>query len=509
MNLSWKNALTILFFIVVSGTGIRLYNLDKNAFVADEFLDINSSYGYTQTGEWKAWDFNFGKLSEVNKNVPRDERATIYKWQVAQVFHFFAPTERNARLVSVLWGAITVGIIFWSTYVFTKRKEIGLIASFLFAFSMSGIIFDRTLRMYAMFLPMYLALSTFAFLALEKAYQGKISLLTVFWKKYGINLPYAFLTGIFFVLSLLTHQLTGTFVFFIAVYIVVRAFQEWRQKHGLLNKYFLLFAFGGIAIVLIAIFFPKFFRSYASGLFFFENNYGYVKYILREYYHPFFGVILLGFGSFWLAKREKLTKESLFVTLSLLVPLSMAIWLWRRNMGAQYIFFAQSFVCILTAIGVFGFWKLVDEKYTLTIKKSLLLLLVIIILVPNFGYFFLENNAFHETSTGENPNYRKVFTYFKKNKLATDVLVTRNMRNYYFSGAKVPVYDLGDEISKTKLSQGEIEKLMVEHKTGWIILSDNDYDYVAKGVKEHLAKNLVRVSNDQVRGSIDVFTWGR
>jgi len=50
---------------------------------------------------------------------------------------------------------------------------------------------------------------------------------------------------------------------------------------------------------------------------------------------------------------------------------------------------------------------------------------------------------------------------------------------------------------------------MAEYKTGWIILSDNDYDYVAKGMKEYFAKNLTLVSNDQVRGAIDVYTWGR
>ncbi|PIP25900.1 MAG: hypothetical protein COX32_00920 [Candidatus Moranbacteria bacterium CG23_combo_of_CG06-09_8_20_14_all_41_28] len=509
MSLSWKNTLIVLLAIVILGTGIRLYNLDNNSFVADEFLDINSSYGYTQTGEWKAWDFNFGKLSEVNKNVPRDERATIYKWQVAQVFHFLAPTERNARLISVLWGAISIGVIFWSTFVFTRKKEIGLIASFLFAFSISGIIFDRTLRMYAMFLPMYLVAATCTFLALEKTYQGKRMLLKMMWDKGGLNLPYTLLAVLFFILSLLTHQLSGTLVFFVAVYLLVRAIQEFLSGKGLRNKYVFFFSLGAILIFVVALFFSDFFRSYAAGLIFFDNNYGYVKYFFREYYHPFVGLSLVAFGSWWLATRESLKKESLFLTLSLIVPLVMAIWLWRRNMGAQYISFAQSFLIILSSIGIFGLWRIWCERFAYSTKQSLIALVFLILLVPNFGYFFLENNTFHETSTGDNPNYRKVFTYFKKNHLESDVLVTRNMRNYYFADAKVPVYDLGDEISKTKLSQTEVEKLMAEYQTGWIILSDNDYDYVAKGMKEYLAKNLTKVSNDQVRGSIDVYTWGR
>jgi len=506
--MNWKDTAKIFIVIVLLGTSLRLYHLGQNSFVSDEFLDINSSYGYTQTGEWKAWDFNFGKISEVNHNVPRDERAVIYKWQVAQVFHFLAPTEQNARLVSVLWGIISLCVIFWSTFIFTRKKEISLIASLLFAVSISGIIFDRTLRMYAMFFPMYLLVSTFSFLALEKEYKGKIQIFSFFWKKFGINILYTFLAGISFLLALLTHQLTSVLLFFFAVYLLMRAVQEWKYAKKLLNKYTLLFSLGIVSVLFVALFFPKFFRSYAGGLIFFDNNYGYIKYIVREYYHPFFGLMLLAFGSWWLAERENLKKESLWLTLSFLVPLAMAIWLWRRNIGAQYIYFAEAFLHILVAIGIFGLWKIVCEKYSLTKQKRLFVLVLIVVLVPNFGYFFLENNTYHETSSGSNPNYRKAFTYFKKNHVSTDVLVTRNMRNYYFAGEKVPVYDLGDEISRTRLSQAEIEKLMQEYKTGWIILSDNDYDYVAKGVKEYLAKNLTRVSNDQVRGSIDVFTWG-
>ncbi len=509
MSLSWKNTKIILLALIILGTGIRLYHLDQNAFVADEFLDINSSYGYTQTGEWKAWDFNFGKLSEVNKNVPRDERAILYKWQVATLFQFVAPTERNARLISVLWGALSIGIIFWSAFVFTKKKEIGLIASFLFVFSISGIIFDRTLRMYAMFLPMYLLASTYAFLALERIYEGKNALLKMFWEKTGLHLVYTFLAILFFIGSLLTHQLTGTLVFSLTFYIIVRAIQEFRSGKGMKNKYVTFLILGGIVLFLIALFFPRFLRSYTAGLVFFENNYGYVKYFFREYYHPILGLLFVSYGSWWLSSRQSLKKESLFITLSLLVPFAMAIWIWDRNMGAQYIFFSQSFVAILSAIGIFGIWKIWCDTFAYTINKSLVTLVFLIIVTPNFGYFFLENNTFHETSTGDNPNYRKVFTYFKKNHLESDVLITRNMRNYYFSGAKVPVYDLGDEISRTKLSQKEVEKLIAGYKTGWIILSDNDYDYVEKGVKEYLAKNVTRVSNDQVRGSIDVYRWER
>src|SRR3989344_8489634 len=129
--MNWKQTLSTLAIIVLLGAGLRFYSLGYNSFVSDEFLDINSAYGYAQTGQWRAWDFNFGKLSEVNLNVPRDERAVVYKWQVAQLFRFFPPTETVARSVSVFWGMISIGVIFWATYMMTKRREIALIAALL------------------------------------------------------------------------------------------------------------------------------------------------------------------------------------------------------------------------------------------------------------------------------------------------------------------------------------------------------------------------------------------
>ena len=508
-----KSATTykLLILIIIIGALLRFFGLGNNSFVSDEFLDMNSAYGYAQTGEWRAWDFNFGQPSEVNINVPRDERAAVYKWQVAQLFKFLPPTETVARSVSVLWGIISIGVIFLAALVMTKRREIALIAALLFAVSVSGIIFDRTLRMYAMFFPLYLATATLAFLALERGYAGRISFFQTLWKKLGINSLFGIPAVLLFILSLLTHQLTGTLIFSVAVYLLARTFQIYRHAGTLRHKYSILLLLGLTAMIAVAMLFPKFFRSFAGGLIFFENHYSYLGYVLRDYYHPLLAIFLMIFGVWWISKREKLNKEGLWLSISLLVPLAMAIFLWRRNIGAQYIFFVQSFALILIASGVFGIWKLIGEKWTpgvIDTKKSLIIMGLLILLVPNFGYFGEENNTYHQTSSGSNPNYRKVFTYFKKQHLDTDVLITRNGRNYYFSGANVPVYDLGDEISRTRLSQADLEKLMNEYPTGWVILSDNDYDYVGKDVKEFLNKNLTRVSNDQVRGAIDVFTWG-
>ncbi|MEP7162516.1 MAG: hypothetical protein ABI747_02005, partial [Candidatus Moraniibacteriota bacterium] len=190
MNVTKKQAVVAFTLILLLGAILRFALLGENSFVADEFLDMNSAYGYRQTGEWKAWDFNFGQLAEMNANVARDERAFVYKWQVAALFGFLSPTEAHARTMSVLWGILSIAVVFWSTLVFTRKKEIGLLAAFLTAVSVSAIIYSRRLRMYAMFFPVYLALATTLFAFYEREYRGKMAFLRSLWQKYGLNLAY-------------------------------------------------------------------------------------------------------------------------------------------------------------------------------------------------------------------------------------------------------------------------------------------------------------------------------
>ena len=508
MHITWKRTWQVLALIVFLGAGMRLYDLGNNSFVADEFLDINSSYGYAKTGTWQSWDFNFGQPAVVNLNEARDERAAAYKWQVAALFRFLPPTEGNARLVSVLWGIFSIVVVFWAGYFYTRKKTIGLLAAFFFAVSISAIIFDRRLRMYAMFLPVYLALATILFAFFERAYEGKSTLLKKTWERFGINLLYLAPLLLLLALNALVHGLSLSIIPVFGVYALWMMVSVWRKEHTLKNKYGAVVGLGILGGILALVFFPKLVRLGLGTLVWFDDHYSYLEYVLRDFAHPLLGLLLVGFGSFVIWKRLGREKEALWLTLSLLVPLTMAIWFWRRNAGPQYIFFVQSFALLLSAAGGYGLLKVVEERFHEWGKKGMITMGVFLVfLLPNWGYFLEENNTYHETSTGGNPNYRKVFDYFKKNKEAGDVLITRNFRNYYWSGTQVPVYDFGGELSEAKFSLAELERIVAEHPHGWVIVSTNDYDYISHDVEVYFKKNMEQVSNAQVRGDVEVYRW--
>ena len=508
MSLTWKRTVQILCLIVVLGAGTRLYQLGNNSFVADEFLDMNSSYGYFQTGKWQAWDFNYGKPAEMNLNDARDERAILYKVQVAALFHVLAPTEGSARLVSVFWGVFSILVLYWAGYFYTRKRTVGLIAAFLFAVSISGIILDRRLRMYAMFFPVFLLFATALFATFERVYTGKGKILLGFAKRFGLH-PVALAVSIVLgVCSLLTHSLSVNIVPIFGSYLVLSAYGVWRKTDTLRQKYAITVGGAMLFLVITLIFFPESARVFTKEITWFDNHYSYFGYFFRDYSQPLLAILLAIFGVKTLWKDLKRPQEALFLSLATLVPLALAVWFWKRNVGAQYIFFAQSFLMLLVACGVYGVLRVVREHLgVFGARRVVVTLLFALLLIPHYGYFLEENNTYHETSTGGNPNYRKVFDYFKKNKGPEDVLLTRNFRNYYWSGAKVKVYDFGGELSQAKLSLAEVQTMVAEHPHGWAILSTNDYDYISHDAELYFKKNMEQVSNAQVRGAIEVYRW--
>ncbi len=498
---------TVWVFLVICllvGALFRFPGLGTNSFVADEFLDINSTYGYHQTGEWRAWDFNYGAPSQVNENSARDERAFVYKWQVAALFSVLPPTEATARSVSVLWGLISILVVAWSAWIFTRRADMSLVAALLAAISISAIIYSRRLRMYAMFFPLYLGAATAWYAFYEAEYRGQLALVKRVYERYQVHLGYLGLALALSALAFLTHGLTVHLVIVLGVYVALRSW-ETRTMSWQRNPYLLTLGAGFVGGALLLITHLELLRSVPNRL---EDHFGYIAHLFRDFASVPIGIAVTAYGlAAWYRRDQTARRASLYLGISILVPLLLAIFLWLRNVGAQYIYFIQSFVMIAAAIGLVSLYEALRARFAWEGRRTLLLgAFVLLALVPNWGYFLEENNTYHETSSGDNPNYRKVFAFVKKELKPGDVLVTRNFRNYYWSGAAVPVIDFGGELSKVKFSLTELQAVEANAAGRvWFVASDNDLDYVAKDVDTYLRDRYERVSNDQVRGSISVY----
>ncbi|KKW05898.1 MAG: hypothetical protein UY41_C0038G0004 [Candidatus Moranbacteria bacterium GW2011_GWE1_49_15] len=498
----------LLALTVLLGAWARLHDLGKKTLVADEFLDMNSSFAYHETGIWQAWDFNLNAVDTRDVYAPRDERAWIYKWQVAKVFDFLIPTEEVARSVSVFWGLVSIILTYFLTVSYTGSRRIGLLVAFLIAISPMAITFSRKLRMYAMFYPVYMILSWLLFKFYEKRYKGKKMLLKFFDSKIGVNMQFGLPLAIVAALSLHLHLLTLNIALVFFFYVLVQAILNFRKEKAIFNnKYAIHLSLMVFLVAIAAAVSPKFIGAFNGSFKFFMDNTEYFTMIMRDYSSAFW-VVFFGISGFvYLYFFENKKKESVWLAVSLLVPLFLAAFTWRRVQGSQYIFFVHSFLVTLISSGIYATALFFKKNLNFHPKRFFAVcILLSLLLLPDYSYF---SNKESEYVASESDNYREGFKFVRKKLVEGDVIITRNFRNYYLSGANVKVYDFGGERAERKVSVEELTRIMETDRHGWVIFFDNDRLFFNKEARDYVENNLKKVEDKKLKGDMEIYTWGK
>ena len=522
MRFSGKKIFIILAVIILLGTFFRFYKLGEVSFSADEFLGVNVAYGYLQTGEWKRWDFNLGKLADDkpyfktvfdfdiwNGGEKSYTRAWVYNWQITQALKFLpADKESTFRAVSALWGVITILIIYLISKAFTGSKIIGLISAFLFAVSIDGITFDRKVRMYAMFLPVFLLFSYFVYQFFESRKYFGSELAEKIKLKTGFNIIYAIPAIVLGILSMHLHLLAISIIPAIITYFLALALIKFKNKKILLNRYAVYILVIFVSSATLFIFYPNILALLKS-LLTPDDHFSYIGKVLNDYASAALAIIIMLSGMVYLWKKKR--KESVFISSLFFTTLLMAVFFWNRSAGGQYIFFIKPFQIILLASGIYFTAEFIGKNFRQYGKKvRWVSLLILLLLLPNYAYFFQENNAYCQNSNSEHPNYKKAFGHFLKNKREGDALITRGFRNYYFAGANVNLITFGGERSAKedrKLTEERLKKIRRENPCGWLIWSKSDENFISKDAREYISKKLPRVSNSRVREPISAYRW--
>jgi len=304
------------------------------------------------------------------------------------------------------------------------------------------------------------------------------------------------------------HLLTINIIPAILVYFLALAFVEFRNRKVFLNRYAIYILITAVLSVALFIFYPNI-SSLLKSFLTLDNHFSYFGKVLNDYASVILTPIITIAGIIYLWKKKR--KECVFISSLFFTALLMAVFFWNRNAGEQYIFFAKPFQIILLASGIYFTAEFVGKNFKRYGKKvRWASLLILLLLLPNYAYFFQENNAYHQNSNSELPNYRKVFNYFLKKRGADDILITRNFRNYYFAGANVNIATFGGERSakeSRRLTEERLKKIRRENSCGWLIWSENDENFISKDAREYISKELPRVSDSKVRGKITVNRW--
>lgn len=513
-----KKTILILAAIIILGAFLRFYNLGKKIFEGDEFFDVNAIYGYHMTGNWQAWDFNFGapendsSLTDEIKTL-RNERSWIYRWQVAQLLKIFPFNEAVARSASAMWGIISIAIIYFIAKYFTKKTEIGLISAFLLAINISAITLSRTLRMYSMFFAVFLLFVWFLYRFLEEKYSGKIGFIKNVQEKFGINflwfLPALACGAISFHLQPLALSIFPA----LGVYLMVQFARDYRQRKSIFNKYFMLLS---VAIVASGLIWMKFFNAiggYLAGLEISNDNLPeHLKNLALNYGYLPFTFLVIVFGIYFLFKFEKniSRKEMVWMTSVYFAILFQAFFAWNAGPFDRYIFFIRSMEIILVGTGIYYFASFIGNNFRTANRTVFYVSVVLLIaLIPNYGYFFQESNPYMLIASKDELDYRSVFSHIKTTAKENDVLITRNYRSYYFSGLGMKVFNFGGELNSENkmLRNSELNNIVADNPSGWIVLSTKDKNFIKKGTQEYIEENFIPVENKKIKGSGAVYRW--
>jgi len=134
-------------------------------------------------------------------------------------------------------------------------------------------------------------------------------------------------------------------------------------------------------------------------------------------------------------------------------------------------------------------------------------IVVLLLILPDYGYFFSNGDTTYHRNNTQIGDYRKVFTYVKKNLRPGDIIITRHFRNYYLSGARVNIFDFGGERAEHKLSLADIQQIRGQNQSGWGVLFDNDSDFITKEALNFIQQNTTKIDTSQVRGVSNAYRW--
>ena len=218
-RLTPKSTLFIIFALTAIGFYLRFNNLADRSFWFDEAVTSYAAIGLLEHG------------APILPSGIEYTRALLNSYLIALSFNIFGVSEFSARIVSVIFGTLTIPLV----YLLGKElgKRTGIIATFLITISVFEIAVAQEARMYAQFQFFYLLTAYLFYISLKKN-----------------NSKLLLLSGISFILAWYSHVLSLLFIPVAVTYIALC-----KRKEFLKNKYFIYATLGvlGLAFVYLIV----------------------------------------------------------------------------------------------------------------------------------------------------------------------------------------------------------------------------------------------------------------
>lgn len=454
----------LLFFIVLVGFLVRVWNVDKNpaGFFADEASLGYNAYSILKTGK-DEWGFSTPLLFKAFGQYT--DPVMIYS--AIPIIKIFGLSEFSVRLTSVLYGLLSVIAIFLLARELFGRR-IALISALFLALS-----------------PWHIHFSRVGFVLISSTFWVPFSLFLFLKsiKKFSI---YYFLTIVSFFISFFTYYTTKIYLPILFVSIFIIFYKD--TKHWLKKKQFWL-----INITAVFLFILLILPYLRDNLFLVrwndvKNNSLTISYLIKGYFNHFSLDFLFikgdidfigqfvtrhsvrGMGELYLFQLplmivaviaivlKKRTKELLFLILFLLIYPLGTIFTDIKPQATRSIIGVIPF----QIISAFGLWQIIKFIKNIKLKFSAIFISGAIILLSFFNYLnlFQKYPIYSADYWGWQYGPKNIISFFKTQTLNYDELFMTGS----FNAPEIFLKFYDPEKKCLKCYIGGIDNLNVEKK---------------------------------------------
>jgi 4-amino-4-deoxy-L-arabinose transferase-like glycosyltransferase len=487
--------LAAILVLTLWGFTLRIYALGHQSLWNDEAASINAALGMLEHG----WPL-----------LPSGavySRSILNTGVIASSIGLFGSSEFAARLPSVLFGTLTIPLVF----LFARKignDKIALIAAIITAFSVLEVAWSRQARMYQQLQFFYL-LSLYLFYQFSQTKSKRYLIATI----------------VSTLCAGLSHEFGFVLVLIFPIYaflLNIRNVKKFLSKEFLLQKKVIVSILAIIALLTLAEVEFGVFSSVLSSTGHVHLHY-YLGYLLTTI--PVVSLLAV-VGAVLLFRRERRT--SLLLILSIIIPLyflSFHLELW----GYRYFYFLLPVVFILFSCGVVYSIDLIPELRTRR-RLSLLLPALLLVLTLSYGFVYTPHSSYyHFDSCIQQPDFKRAYSFVEENRNEGDIVIDAWPVVGMFYLSKTPDYWLQWDTSGRHVKvveNGEpreaqsdapvienldmLEDVIEESERGWIVIDTFAWNLLpakSKGFIEEELTYYEEGSSTGEQGDIMVYGW--
>ena len=499
-RLTPKSTLVIIFALTTIGFYLRFNNLGDRSFWIDEAITTYAAIGLLEHG------------TPVLPSGIVYNRALLNTYLIALSFKIFGVSEFSARIVSVIFGTLTIPLV----YLLGKElgKRTGLIATLIITFSVFDIVWAREARMYAQFQFFYLLTAYLFYIGLKR------------------NDSKQFLfSGVAFIFAWFSHRLSLCFIPVAFMYIVYC-----KRKEILRNIYFVYVSLGGLGLVLVyMIMTGKTSLDYIPSL----KAPIWAQHTVLHYVFAFPTLVIMVFISsiiLLILWKLRVYKDNPYFILNFFIPfIILTVFPWKN---VRYAFFIFPFLVILASSAI-DFYAIrnwgnndnaictqISNKFKLkselvrNIKTAITVTLILLLFMQVSSDIYFVSQGSCDFST---ENWKKACGFVKEHLNEDDkIAATVSLIALYYVGRvdyEICQYECHEYINNdgvsvdfytdtTILNNYDLFMQKVNTGKGWLIADQGVMNrLIDPKVRDYIRNNMTYYPEGSDE-TIEVYSWG-